>query len=310
MRILAALLLALAALLATSEAAAQACTASAPALWFGNVTTPLPQVDIAPPITISCNNGPANATARICVGIQPSGVARQMQHLPAGSVGYELYADPGRTQVWDDNPLRTVLVPLDGAGNGSATVTLYARMPGGTSPASGAYEAPAPEIVFGTIKPGNSPCTSGGSTGSFTAASLQASVLVNGACDITAAPLLDFGAVFGGTTTQLDGALQLTARCTNTLPYTIALNAGQVPGNTIADRRLGLDGTGPGAIGYQLYLDAGRSQLWGDGSVGAVHDGTGNGADQLITVYGRIPAGQPLPAGGTYRDTVTATIVY
>ena len=63
-------------------------------------------------------------------------------------------------------------------------------------------------------------------------------------------------------------------------------------------------------IAYQLYLDSARSQVWGDGATGAVHGGTGTGANQAITVYGRVPAGQPLPAGGVYRDTVTATIVY
>lgn len=311
MRCLALLLLALSALLATPEAAAQACTASVPALDFGNLTTPLPQSDVARTVTISCSSGAANDTARICMGIQPSGSPRLLQGPGGASIGYEIYADAGHTQVWDDSPLRTVMVALDGAGNGSATVTLYARMAGGSSPASGLYQAPAPgEMVFGLVKPGSSPCSSGGNTGSFTGTAFDARVLVNGACDITAAPLLDFGAVGGGTSPQVDGALQLTAQCTSGLPYAIALNAGQVPGNTIADRRLGLDGTGPGVIGYQLYLDSGRSQLWGDGTTGAVYDGTGTGADQAITVYGRVPAGQPLPAGGTYRDTVTATIVY
>lgn len=307
MRILAALLLALSALLAAPEVAAQSCTASATELYFGNLATPLPATGVAGTLSIECD-GVANDTLRLCLAIAPASGARLMQGPGGATVGYQVYADPGHSQVWSDAARREALVSLDGTGHARIDLAVHARLAGNTSPPSGPYAAS--EVVSGLVKPGNSPCHSGGNSGAFTGTTIATRVLVNGACDITAAPLLDFGAVGGATTPQIDGALQLTARCTSGLPYTIGLDAGQVPGNTIADRRLGLDGTGPGAISYQLYRDSARSQVWGDGTGGAAHAGTGNGADQAITVYGRVPAGQALPAGGTYRDTVTATIVY
>lgn len=309
MRLVLALLLALSALLAvTPEAAAQSCTANVPLLDFGNLTTPLPAAGVARTVSIHCN-GVANETLRLCVAIQPASGTRLMQGPGGATVGYEIYADPGHNQVWDGLSTQEALVQLDATGEADIDLTLYALLAGGTSPASGLYQS-AGETVSGLVKPGNSPCHSGGNKGTIAPLAFGAQVMVNGACEITAAPLLDFGAVGGGTTPQLDGALQLTARCTDGLPYTVGLSAGQVAGNTIADRRLGLDGSGPGLIAYQLYLDSARSQIWGDGATGAVFGDTGSGADQAITVYGRVPAGQPLPPGGVYRDTVTATIVY
>ena len=51
--------------------------------------------------------------------------------------------------------------------------------------------------------------------------------------------------------------------------------------------------------------------LWGDetGGTGAL-TGTGSGASQTLTLYGRVPGGQPTPAIGTYSDTVTATVEF
>lgn len=310
MRFVLVLLLALAALSWPRAAVAQACSANIQDAWFGNLTSLAQGAEVERTLAITCNNGPANDAARICLGIQPSGSPRRMLGGSGDAIAYEIRTDGG--QVWDQNLQLTMLIPLNSAGSGSATMTLHARIPPTPDmPPSGFYQSPVPgETVFGLVKPGNSPCHSGGSSGTLASAMFNASVLINGTCDITAAPLLDFGVVGGTTTPQLDGALQLTAQCTTGLPYSIGLNAGQVPGNTIANRRLGLDGAGPEVIGYQLYLDAGRSQVWGDGTSGAVHNATGTGTSQGIAVYGRIPAGQPLPAGGTYRDTVTATIVY
>jgi spore coat protein U-like protein len=308
MRLVLALLLALPTLLAvTPEAAAQSCTANVPLLDFGNLTTPLPAAGVARTVSIHCD-GAASETLRLCVAIEPASGTRLLQGPGGATVAYEIYADPGHSQVWNALSTQEALVQLDAAGEADIDLTLHALLAGGASPASGLYQSA--ETVSGLVKPGNSPCHSGGSKGTIAPLPFGARMMVNGACEITAAPLLDFGAVGGGTTPQLDGALQLTARCTDGLPYTVGLSAGQVAGNTIADRRLGLDGTGPGLIAYQLYLDSARSQVWGDGATGAVHGDTGTGTDQAITVYGRVPAGQPLPPGGTYRDTVTATIVY
>jgi len=65
---------------------------------------------------------------------------------------------------------------------------------------------------------------------------------------------------------------------------------------------------GSNTLEYNLYTDAGRTTVWGDGTASSVTAaGTGSGAQQSLTVYGRIPASQSVPAG-SYSDTVTATI--
>ncbi|HRP87667.1 MAG TPA: spore coat protein U domain-containing protein [Gammaproteobacteria bacterium] len=316
MRSIMAMLLLLAGLLAAPGVMAQTCTATAPTVHFGTVPTPVPQSDVTTPITINCSGGSSNGSLRICVGItpamSPSG-ERRMFGPGVGSLAYDIYKNSGRTQRWADNSATArelVQVSLNASGSGSTTMNMYARMSAGGSPANGAYHSgTTDDTISGSFHNGNS-CNSSTAPGTFNGSPFDVSVLVGGNCTITAAPLLDFGSVMGSTTTQIDSAVTLHATCNNQLPYTIALNAGQVVGNTIADRRLGLDGTGPGVLRYQLYRDAGRSQLWGDGTAGSVHVGTGNGVQQDIIVYGRVPAGQAMPAAGTYRDTVTATITY
>jgi spore coat protein U-like protein len=63
-------------------------------------------------------------------------------------------------------------------------------------------------------------------------------------------------------------------------------------------------------INYQLYRNAGRSEVWGDGNSGTVTvAGTGNGAPQAATIYGRVPA-QITPNPGSYADQVVVTVTY
>lgn len=304
-RIVTVLMLGIGLLLVSPEAAAQTCTATAPNVYFGNVNLPADRASVVAPINIDCTGGSSNEELRVCIGIVPANFAPDL--------GYRIYSDPGFTQVWSEtvNRREVVPVPLDARGSGSAILYMHARMdPSTSSPAAGMYHSVGDDLIVGWIKPGNNPdpCSSASSPGTFNGGPFDVSVFVGGNCGIQADPI-DFGTVVGSMAGAIDATGAVRATCNNELPYTIALNAGQVPGNTIANRRLGLDGAGPGLVDYQLYLDAGRGQVWGDGSVGAIHNDTGTGTQQIITVYGRVPV-QPLPVSGTYRDTVTATITY
>lgn len=102
-----------------------------------------------------------------------------------------------------------------------------------------------------------------------------------------------------------DTAGTLRVSCdTTTVGYTLLLNPGGA--GTYAPRRLG---GGAYTLAYNLYADALRTVIWGDGSGGTT---TVSGAFALPgaidhTVYGRVPAQQNVGAG-TYTDTITVTL--
>ena len=62
------------------------------------------------------------------------------------------------------------------------------------------------------------------------------------------------------------------------------------------------------ALNYGLYRDSARSQSFGQGSNAKVVTLTGPGSGS-VSLYGRIPGGQIVPAG-TYTDTVVVTLSF
>jgi spore coat protein U-like protein len=66
---------------------------------------------------------------------------------------------------------------------------------------------------------------------------------------------------------------------------------------------------GANTITYSLYQDAGRTTVWGNTIGTNTVAGTGNGASQSYTVYGRVPP-QTTPAAALYGDTITVTVTY
>jgi spore coat protein U-like protein len=60
-------------------------------------------------------------------------------------------------------------------------------------------------------------------------------------------------------------------------------------------------------VNYGLYTNASRMIPW-DSAVGGVTSGSG-GTTAALTVYGRIPAQQIVPAG-SYSDTLTVTMTF
>jgi spore coat protein U domain-containing protein, fimbrial subunit CupE1/2/3/6 len=66
---------------------------------------------------------------------------------------------------------------------------------------------------------------------------------------------------------------------------------------------------GSEALSYNLFSDAARTSIWGDGSGGTSTYTNANppNAPFNVTVYGRVPAGQDVSAG-VYSDTVSAVI--
>lgn len=114
------------------------------------------------------------------------------------------------------------------------------------------------------------------------------------------------GVSFGGYDTlssgSQDGVGNISVTCDAAMSFTVSLGTGA---GTYAERSMT---SGAEALSYNLYTDASRLIVWGDGSgsTGTVST-TATAAD--IPVYGRIPARQIVPAGA-YTDVIVVTITY
>ncbi|WVN41371.1 spore coat U domain-containing protein [beta proteobacterium MWH-UniP1] len=131
-------------------------------------------------------------------------------------------------------------------------------------------------------------------------ASFDVTVQVLASCSISSSNMT-FSSITTGTTSNSDAASSLTVNCSSGTPYTIALGNGS---NYMNVRRMAWGGS---YLNYLLYQDSARTAEWNGVSTKA---GTGNGSDQLFTIYGRIPSGQTLTNTGSYGDTVIATVTY
>lgn len=120
---------------------------------------------------------------------------------------------------------------------------------------------------------------------------------------------VSFGTLNFGTYLTLDSAVSMVSQagsgalrinCLNNTPYRVLISAGG--SGSVANRSM----TGPSAktLRYNLYTDAAYTTVWND-STGVSR--TGNGQDQWLPVYGRVPA-QTVPLAGVYTDTLTVTI--
>ena len=64
-----------------------------------------------------------------------------------------------------------------------------------------------------------------------------------------------------------------------------------------------------GTLAYSLFSNSAMTTNWGNTVGTDTSAGTGTGAAQTLTVYGKIPAGTA-PAADGYSDTITATVTY
>jgi spore coat protein U-like protein len=133
----------------------------------------------------------------------------------------------------------------------------------------------------------------------------QVRIVINAQCLAATTTTLDFGTT-GILSANVDATSTIQVTCTNTTPYNIGLDAGTGSGATVSNRKMTSAGV---TISYAMYSNAGRTTNWGNTVGTDTVAGTGNGAAQSYTVYGRVPV-QSTPAPGTYTDTITVTVTY
>lgn len=145
-------------------------------------------------------------------------------------------------------------------------------------------------------------------------AAAQAALLAS--CSVLPA-LLAFPAYDLSRPAPTDSQAQLGINCValgglpGSVVYQLSISRSSQSGSF--NRQLGF---GAHRLNYNLYTDAARSQVWGDGSAGTARVG-GSMAFVLLglnvgashTVYARLPAGQAV-TGGMYADRVTLTVEF
>ena len=143
--------------------------------------------------------------------------------------------------------------------------------------------------------------------GVIVAALLSATHAEAASCTISTTAV-NFGAydVFNVTATDSTGTL--TYNCSgNAQNLVITLSKGA---SATFNPRTMTNGTD--TMSYNLYRNAARSIIWGDGTGGTQTyrpANPQNNRDYVRTIYGRIPASQDVSAGA-YTDTITAIVNY
>lgn len=157
-----------------------------------------------------------------------------------------------------------------------------------------------------------------GASGSFALTdteNLLVSASVTATCTIETSPVA-FGDYDPTSVTDLDGTGTVTVLCTNGTAGYVTLsegaNADAASTPAVPVRQMAGGAGGTDLLGYQLYSETSRTDVWGDTPTTGLNH-VGDGSSTALTVYGRIPAGQNVSAGSgltAYADTVLATVEF
>ena len=99
-----------------------------------------------------------------------------------------------------------------------------------------------------------------------------------------------------------DSTANIGVNCDVAIAYAIALSPGS---DSYASRSMT---SGADRLRYNLYTDASRTTVWGDGTSGSLTV-AGFATPANHVVYGRIPARQNVRIGN-YSDNITVTVTY
>lgn len=318
-------LAALVLLACSGDAVAQSCSITPASGTFSSVDVlPGTGIDTTSSLTVNCT-GNANSTVRLCIemgrGASAAGPSGE-RALTVGSdyLDFEFYSDAARTQLWGSwgsvvtaygTGGFTYDLALGPGGSANQNLTVYARILSGQStktPQTYAWNGSSPAQRYGYA--GANACPTGGATSVSSGSTWTATVSANANVSATT---LNFGST-SALSSNVDSTATISVQATNTTPYSIGLGNGL---NASGAQRRVRRGATSNFINYGLYLDAARSQAWStttaagscSGGANTCVLGTGTGASQPTTVYGRVPP-QSVPAAGTFNDTVVVTVTF
>ena len=137
---------------------------------------------------------------------------------------------------------------------------------------------------------------------------LAVSATVTANCVVTTSPVA-FGNIDVTSNQEIDNTGGISVTCTSGTAWAASADAGAGSTATLTNREMV---NGANKLNYALYIDAGRTSIWGDGAEGATASitDTGTGTAQASTIYARVPSGQTGLPAGSYTDTVVVTVTY
>ena len=145
------------------------------------------------------------------------------------------------------------------------------------------------------------------SAGSATS-SLTVTATVPAVCVLSARTLAfgNYDPVGANATTPLAGTSTFNVTCTKNTAYTVTLGTGANSASAVGTTRAMKD-VGTGAfLSYEIYTNNTYATVWNTTNT---MGGTAASTSAIaLTAYGRIPAGQNVPAAAGYTDTVVSTV--
>lgn len=311
----------------STAAATTTCTASMSSLAFGSIVDPSTESTTTATLTVRCDTSIslsvlARVKVRMCLSIGKLTQPRTMSDGSTHSLDFQIYKDTARTAIWGTRTGTPSALLLDMeydvllTGGKTQNITVQAATTSQPAAWAGSYSADytsstaldyrfdEPLLVLPAQYPDT--CTTGGDGGALNVPfGFTVSASVPRSCALLVTPNLDFGTHPGPIAAVYDNTTTLSMQCRSGTPWTLSLDNGQQADGS--GRRMRIAGT-EAYVRYGLYHDANRSLPWGQ-STGDTLSGSGTGAVDARTVYGRVPAGQNVPAG-EYSDKITATITY
>jgi len=142
----------------------------------------------------------------------------------------------------------------------------------------------------------------------FVAIALGSPALASSSCRIVSIVNMNFSSYDVFSYIPNDSLGSITLNCSEVQTITITIDKGS--STTYNSRTMSQLNY---ILNYNLYLDASRVTVWGDGTGGSSQYGPAsiaNNANFTVNIYGRIPARQTQVAGGNYTDFVNFTIIY
>jgi spore coat protein U-like protein len=253
------------------------------------------QVDAIGIIEVTCTGTESHSFSLEASGGNTNSCDTRQMSSGVSTLNYQVYRNSGRTARWcADTGGFAYAFKIDFKKDGATqtlTFTVFGRIFSGQNPSgTGNFS----DVLTVTLQEQKGAVV--------TTTTFPVSTIIGGTCSVSGSSLA-FGSYLPNQ--NLDSSVGITVNCTSGTNYQVSLGTGNnMAGST---RRMS---SAQNFLNYLLFQDSARTIAWGDGSaLGSKRSGTGNGSNQALPVFGRVPSGQNARIG-SYTDVLVITVEY